>query len=184
MAVVYLPTLNVGAAAAPAAAAGAAIKIFRQIPPETLPAATVFEGGASTPAENFHTLAFDDGTDEFMDYECLARVYNGGGLTARVVWAGDTAVVGVTGWELAIRVLADADLRNVSHSYVFEAAPGSTVPDNVNKRKTLTWNLLDGAQIDGLAVGDYFYPRIKRNTSIGSNMVGDALLWQFNLEET
>lgn len=167
------------------AGGGASFKIFAQQPPAANAATTVFRAGASTPAESFETLAFDDATIEYMDFKVIARNYDTTkDIEITIKWGGDTATTNDVIWGAAIRELADGDDAGVSHTYVFTDAAASTVPGVVDKRTTLTLTLTSGANVDNVADGAEFHFRLRRNaTAGGDNMVGDALLWLMNIEE-
>lgn len=159
--------------------------IHGPIPPSANAAAWSLRSGGSTPAEGLPVFLFDDTAIEYMDFLCTLIGYSGsGGVDIEVPWsAADTTVdPDVVKWEAGIRAIPDdAEDIDGSHSYTFTAASEQSEASASGEQKTVTISITH-ANMDGVANGDPFILRMRRNTTTsGNNLGGDAQLWFGNL---
>lgn len=147
------------------------------------------------PAANFATLDtrnnhtvwdFDAAVNQILDFEAvLPRNYDGGGITATVIWSAATAVSGATRWLVSIE-RHQADTTDIdSDSFAAAQAVDATAPATNGARSYDSVAFTDGAQMDSLAEGESFRLRIERDaTHANDTMVGDAELARIELRET
>lgn len=171
-------------------------RIIERMPPATLFAQETIIAGTSTPAENISVLAFDDTTDEYMDYKCeLSPQYSGGGLTVAIRFSmasdHDEATPHIVNWQIGIRRIADdAEDLNGSHDYATNGfannTVNATVPSVQGEVAYDTISISNGTNMDNLAAGEYFILRIKRDASpaSGTDASGDAYLHYISIRET
>lgn len=127
--------------------------------------------------ENFPVIRFDDSSDEYWDFSCaLEANYDSGGIDIELVWSG-AAATGNVGWNAALRRKTDdaEDLDSTDHSYSYQSVTAAA-PSAVGEVSYDTISFTDGAQMDSTAAGERFNLRIYRDTTVGSNMSGDAEL--------
>lgn len=132
---------------------------------------------------NHPVLLFDTTTQEIAIFSAiLPRNYGGGGITAYVTWAADTATTGTIGWDVAFEadVAQDIDADGFATAKTITAATVSGtagIPSTTNVAHT------NGAEIDSIAVGELFRVRIRRDVA-GDSAAGDAHLLAVELKET
>lgn len=171
-------------------ASGNTLIIF--LPQDGCPPATLFATldtmtGTSSPAEAIPVLDFDDTTQEYMDfYGVLPANYAGGGLTVTMGYStGDTS--DVVDWECAIRRIADdaEDLDTTVHTYDFNGVV-DTAPSVIGEVAYAAITFTSGADMDSLAVGEYFILRVTRDPTpdSGVDVTGDASLHFVRIAET
>jgi len=154
----------------------------------TLYATMDFVVGASTPVESVPVLDFDDTTQEYIDfYGVMPEHYDGGGLTCIIMYSAAQAATDVVEWQLAFRRVADdaEDLDTTAHTYVYNAVV-DTAPSVVGEVGYATITFTDGADMDSLAVGEYFILRATRDPSpsSGTDVTGDASIHAIHIKET
>ena len=156
-------------------------------PPATLFATQDVMVGASAPAESIPVLDFDDTTIEYMDFYCLLpRNYAGGGVTLYFQWSG-AAATGAVVWSAAFRRVQDdlEDLDTAVQAYDYNNAAAGTAPSVIGEVAYENVAFTDGADMDSVAVGEYFILRVRRvPTDAGDTLVGDALIHSLSLKET
>jgi hypothetical protein len=131
---------------------------------------------------NVPCLFFDDSTDEFAIFPLLCMpAYGGGGLTVDVYWAATSATSGTGGWHAAIEG-QDTDID--SDSFAANQSASTTTSGTSGIRVKTTIVFTDGSQMDSLAAGQIGRLRITRNTSVGSDVVGDLELYSVTVRET
>ena len=161
------------------------LQVLKVLPPSTLAATIDTRSGGSTPAEDVLVHDFDASTIEYMDYLCVLRGYQGGGLTLTLPWSATTATSGNAVLGAAVRRFADdAEDVDVSHTYNFndvtDAAPSAS-----GEVVYPTIAFTDGAEMDSWADGELAIVRVRRNASSGSDtMSGDLELWGLWGKET
>jgi hypothetical protein len=142
---------------------------------------------ATLDVRNNHTVwDFDAAVAEALHFESvLPRNYDGGGITATIIWSAATAVSGVTRWLVSFeRHQEDVDDIDAD-SFATAQAVNATAPATNGARAYDTVAFTDGAQIDNLAEGESFRLRIQRDaTNASDTMVGDAELARIELRET
>jgi hypothetical protein len=156
-------------------------------PPATLYATFDTMTGTSTPAEAIPVLDFDDTTQEYADFYCvMPRNYAGGGLTVTIGYStADTT--DVVDWECAFRRVADdaEDLDTTAHTYDYNGSV-DTAPSVIGEVAYAAITFTDGADMDSLAVGEYFVLRVTRDPTpdSGTDVTGDASLHFIEIKET
>jgi hypothetical protein len=153
------------------------VKVLKAMPPDANAATIDYRSGGSTPGEQYMVWDFDPTTVEYMDFLCYLDGYNSGGLTFTIPWSADGTNAGNVEWEIGIRAIPDdAEDVDIAHVYqynnVVDAAPSV---DGEVVYPTIAFT--DGADMDDWADGELAIVRIKRDTSVGSNMAADAQLW-------
>lgn len=147
------------------------------------------------PASNFATLDtrnnhtvwdFDATVNESLRFESLLpRNYNGGGITATVVWLATAATSGATRWELAFERHQDETTDLDTDSFAAVQGVNSTAPSTNGAPQYAAITFTDGAQMDSLAAGESFRLQLTRDaTDAADTMVGDAELLRIELRET
>jgi hypothetical protein len=137
------------------------------------------EDGGSTPNERYRVISFDDSTDEHQDF--LIRVYDGydgsSGVTVRLPWSAESAVVNDVKWDAAFRRLNfDGEDVDTSHSYSYQTTT-DTAPGTQGHitQATITFT---NAQADGVQPGELAILRIRRDANdVADDMSNDAYLW-------
>lgn len=160
------------------------VQVISIMPPATLFATQDTRAGGSTPNEIVDVWDFDATTIEYLDLKCILHGYDGGGLTFRIKWSASSATSGTTGWEIAIRRIADdAEDIDGSHTYVFNVV-AATAPSVSGEVAYDVITFTDGADMDSAADGELLIARLRRNTAAPDDMTGDAELWALTGEET
>lgn len=142
---------------------------------------------ATLDVKNLHpVLEFDAATDEEAVFTgVLPRNYGGGGITATLIWAADTATSGDVIWETAFERMDTGTALNADSFATAVAASAATAPGTLHQPKYTTIAHTNGAQIDSLAVGEAFRLKVRRDANHASDtMAGDAQLLAVELKET
>jgi len=151
-------------------------------------AAQMLSSNSSTPTPRADTLlyAFDDTTDESIDFVCIMpRSYSGGGVTVSLVWSATTATTGDVVWDFAFKSFSDdaddIDTKSFATAQAVTDTTASASGECVYSEITFT----DGAQMDSTAAGEIFHVRVTRDAdNVSDTMTGDAQLWGFEIRET
>jgi hypothetical protein len=134
-------------------------------------------------------LDFDTTTDEEAVFTgIMPRNYAGGGITVNIHWCGDTDHNAATYvcWNVAIERIEAAHDTAADAFTAFNFVknhPNDTVRYMVVSAVTFT----DGADMDSVAVGNYFRIKIRRDadgTNDTDDMPGDASLFAVEIKET
>ena len=135
---------------------------------------------------NHAVLDFDAAVAESIDFEqLLPRNYNGGGITAVIVWSAATATTGNVKWNLAFERHQDEVDDTDSDSFAAAQTVTATAPTTNGARQYSSIAFTDGAQIDSLAAGESFRVRLTRDAANAADtMVGDAEFARLELRET
>ena len=162
------------------------VQVLQAMPPGTLYATEDVRAGGSTPAESLHVWDFDDTAAEYMDFLCVLRGYDGGGLTFTLPWMATTATTNAVLWGAAIRrFVDDAEDIDGSHTYDFNNAAADTAPSATGEQSYPTIAFTDGADMDSWAEGEFAIVRVRRlPTDAGDTMAGDAELLGIEGRET
>jgi hypothetical protein len=167
------------------AASGQTLLVFPAIAcyPETT-------SGVQIDQRNDHLVwDFDGATDEeLLCPAVLPRNYSGGGLTVSLYIAFTSATSGTSRWQADIeRVQASTqDIDSDGFTGTFQSASGS-VPATSGHVIVVTITFTSGAQMDSLAVGEYFRLKIRRDadgTSGTDDVTTDAELLAIEVKET
>lgn len=167
-------------------ASGENVVQFLEVMPPGSDAATLdVRVGGSTPAEGVTVYDFDAAADEYMDFLCLLKGYDGGGLTFTLPWSASSATSGQTRWEVAVRRMADdADDIDTAHTYAFNAV-SDTAASASGELSYPTIAFTDGADMDSWADGELAIVRVHRDFDHADDgMTGDAELWCISGAET
>lgn len=161
------------------------VQILAVIPPGASAATLDARAGGSTPAEAVIVYDFDASSDEYMDFLCQLRGYDGGGLTFTLPWSASSATSGQTRWEIGIRRMNDdAEDLDAAHSYDFNGV-SDTAADASGELSYPTITFTDGSDMDSWADGELAIVRVHRDYDHGDdNMTGDAELWAISGVET
>lgn len=177
-------TLGLGTKATQNQSGDIVAHIVERIPPATSAAQEYVVAGASSPAENFAVLAFDQTGPEYMDYKCwLSPKYSGGGLTIKLKVGGASASNNIRFGAALYRIEDTDDLDTTSHTYDFNDSSDTAAPATIGKTITMTITFTDGSDMDSVAAGEFFILRIRR-TAATSNMAADAYLYGISIRET
>lgn len=152
-------------------------------------------GGGETPSANFATfdvrnghliLDFDDSTDESAELGTfMPRHYAGGGVTVTLGWAATTATSGDVVWNVAFKSISDDEDDLDSKAFATAQAATDTTASATGEVAYTTIAFTDGAQMDSVAVGEYFRLKVTRDANNASDtMVGDAELLFVEIKET
>lgn len=152
-------------------------------PTATLSAGLSSIAGASTPAERFTVLAYDDTTVEHWDFELtMPQSYGGGGITL-VFKSGGAAASGNYVLSAAFRRVEDDtdDLDTSSHTYDYNDTSAITAPSVIGEVGYDSLTFSSGADMDSVAAGDMFVLRVRVN---GGTITGDTYIHQIEVRET
>ena len=130
--------------------------------------------------------AFDAATVEYMDFLCLLRGYNGGGLTFTIAWSATTATTGNVVWSIGIRALVDdADDIDTAHTYDYNDSAAVAAPSASGELSYDTITFTNGADMDSWTEGQLAIVRLRRFASTGTDtMTADAECWSISAVET
>lgn len=155
-------------------------------PPATLGATMDFIVGTSAPVESVPVLDFDDTTVEYADFYCLMpRNYGGGGVTLTIYWSAAQAT-NVAAFSAAFRRVADdaEDLDTTAQTYDYNETADLTPPSVIGEVAYDTLTFTDGADMDSVAVGEYFILRVSRTAPTGTDITGDCSIHAIEVRET
>lgn len=168
------------------AATDPVVEILKVMAPAANYATEDVRAGGSTPAESTHVWDFDDTTTEYIDFLCVLRGYDGGGVTFTLPWSATSATTGQVRWGIAIRRVADdAEDLDASHTYDFNTVD-DTAASASGELSYPTITFTDGADMDSWADGELAIVRVQRvgGEPSGSPMTGDAELLSIIGKET
>lgn len=149
---------------------------------------------AEFPSSNMATLGlrnahpvlnFDTTTQETCYFSAvLPRHYTGSGITVYLHWAAATATTGTIGWDVAFERIGaaqqDLDADGFATAQTVTAATVDGTSGNVSITNVA---VSDGANVDSVAVGEYFRLRIRRDVATDT-AAGDASLVAVELKES
>lgn len=141
---------------------------------------------ADEPDDILHVLDFDPGaTNEFAVFPgVLPAHYDGGGVTVTLIWVS-SATSGNVKWDIAFK--RHADTTNLL-SKAYAAALSTTTGTDATARdiNTTTRAFTHGAQMDSIAVGEYFRLAVERDSADAGDTMNsnDAELIAVYLKET
>jgi hypothetical protein len=141
------------------------------VPTATLYAAFDTMTGASTPAEAIPVLAFDQTTQQYMDFPIvIPRNYASGGFTCTIAFSARTTTGGVR-WGLAFRRVQDdaEDLDTTAHTYDYNEVSDTTLPSVQGEVNYAAITFTDGADADSVAVGEMAILRLTRVVGHGDD---------------
>lgn len=143
------------------------VEFIAAIPSATVGAPLNVAAGGSTPVEQFPYYEFVNGSVTYRDFLCRLIGYNGGGLTLSAQVLRTSAGAAATYiFEAALRRMnsASEDLA-ASQTYDFNAVTVTIPagPPNAGIPMAVTITFTDGADMDSVADGEYFFLRFRRN---------------------
>lgn len=142
------------------------VQFLTAVPPTTTPALRNALTGASSPAEQFTYWEFPS-AGAYMDFYCRLTQYNGGGLTFKGLLMRTSGSAGQTYiMEIALRrINAATEDLGASHTYAYNAVTVTIPagPPNAGIPMEYTITFTDGADMDSVADGEFFYLRLRRN---------------------
>lgn len=157
-------------------------------PPATTSAGVTMRAGGSTPNERVSMIAFQDATDEFMDYVVTIKGYSGLGFTVRIGWMSVAATTGDCAWRAAFRAFPDdAEDYDAAHTYDYNPAAGTVVPTASVAGEIVYDNITftDGADSDSVGDNTTCILRITRDADHANDtLVGDAQIVSVVVYET
>lgn len=156
-------------------------------PPATTYATLDSMTGASTPAESIPVLDFDDTTAEYADfYAVLPRNYASGGLTVTFAWSSSSSTATAVLRAAFRRVPDDAeDLDTTAFTYDYNTTGALSAASVTGEVVYDTLTFTDGADMDSLAVGEYFILRAGRAPADGNDtLTGDVSIHAIEIKET
>jgi len=142
--------------------------------------------GARHSLRNSHPiLLFDTTTQQEVEFTgVLPRHYGGGGITVYLHWTAASATSGTIGWDVSFERMSDATTNLGSDSFATaQTVTAATVAGTSGIMTVTNVAVTDGANIDGLTVGDSFRVRIRRDVA-NDTATGDAELHAVSLKET
>lgn len=163
-------------------ASGDTLLIFR--PQNSEPPATNM---ATLDARNAHiVLDFDDTANESAIFgTVLPRHYSGTtGVTVYIHYAMTTATSGNIDWDASFERVGDQQLDlDVNSFAAVQSVDNTTVPGTNGNVDIVSIAFTDGAQMDSLAVGEYFRLKVTRD-AVSDTATGDAELVAVEIKET
>ena len=147
------------------ASTDAVVQVLDIMQPATVFATPDFRAGGSTPAEALAVWDFDGAADEYLDFKCRLKGYQGGGLTFTLVWAATSATAGNVRWGLAIRRFED-DAEDVdgAHTYDYNSVDATTASATGEFQYTAA-TFTNGADMDSWANDEVAVVRLRREAS-------------------
>ena len=148
--------------------------------------------GNEPPATNFATfdtrnnhpvLDFDDTTSESAIWSAiLPRNYAGGGLTVYIYFSA-IATSGDVDWDVSFERIGDRQQDvDVDGFAAVNSVINQTVPGTPGFVDRVNVTFTDGADMDGILVGEQFRIKIARN--VADTAVGDLELHAISIKET
>lgn len=143
------------------------VEFLAAVPPTTSGAPLNVLAGASSPAEQFPYYEFVNGSVTYRDFLCRLVGYNSGGLTL------DFQVMRTSGGAAATYIF-DAALRRINsasedlgaaqtYDYNSVTVTIPTGPPNAGIPMAGTITFTNGADMDSVADGEFFFLRFRRN---------------------
>lgn len=135
--------------------------------PTTVAATQNVLAGASSPAEQFLYWDFINGSATYVDFLCRLVGYRGGGLTlSALVLRTSAGAASNYVFEAAIRrINAASEDLGAAQTYDYNAVTVTVPagPPNAGIPMAVTITFTDGADMDSVASGEFFYLRFRRN---------------------
>lgn len=130
-------------------------------------------------------LDFDDSTNWSAVFtDIMPRAYDGGGLTVYIHYAMSSAVAGDIDWDVSFERIGDQQLDIDGDGFAaVQSVNNTTVPGASGLVDIVNVGFTDGAQIDGIAIGESFRIKITRDAA-SDTAVGDSELVAVEIKET
>ncbi len=142
--------------------------------------------GATIDLRNQHpVLDFDDTTNESAVFSAIMpQHYGGGGVTVYLHYAMTSATSGDIDWDVSFERIGDQqqDINNDGFAAV-QSVDNTTVPATSGNVDIVSIAFTDGAQMDGVAVGEMFRLKVTRDAA-SDTATGDAELLKAEVQES
>jgi len=161
------------------------VQVLSIMPPAATYATFDVRPGGSTPAENVPVWDFPTDVIRYLDFLCILRGYDGGGLMFTIPWVASTATSGQSRLEIAIRAIPD-DAEDIDAAHTYDYNGVSDTPASLSGELSYpTIAFTDGADMDSWADGQMAIVRFRRDgTHVDDNMAGDLELLTVSGVET
>lgn len=149
---------------------------------------TILTASADEPDHAMLVLDFDPGsTEEYIYFPgFMPRHYDGGGITVTIGWSSD-ATTGNVIWGVAFKSVTDDadDLDSKAFAAPNESSADATASAAGEVAYT-TITFTDGADMDSVAAGEYFFLEVHRSSADASDTLdsNDAELHFIEIKET
>ena len=146
---------------------------------------TTTNGATFDTRNNIGCFDFDDTTAESLVFTgVLPRNYGGGGITVYVHFSATSATSGTGSWTVAFERIGDAQQDIDSDGFATGKTTAEvTVSATSGHVKPASVAFSNGAEIDGVLVGELFRLKVTRDLPAGK-AVGDLELEAVELKET
>lgn len=141
---------------------------------------------ATLDLRNVHPcLDFDPTTNEYAVFSAiLPRNYDGGGIVVLLHYAMSSAEADTVDWDAAFERIGDQQLDIDGDSFAaVQSVDNTTVPGTSGLVDVVGIAFADGAEMDSIAVGEFFRIKINRD-AVNDDAAGDAELLAVELQET
>ena len=141
---------------------------------------------ATIDRRNAHfVLDFDASTNESAVFGgVMPRNYAGGGVTVYLHYAMSAATSGDVDWDTSFERVGDQQLDIDADSFATaNSVDNTTVPATSGNVDIVNVAHTDGAEIDSIAVGEYFRLKVTRDAA-SDTATGDAELVAVEIKET
>ena len=128
---------------------------------------------------------FDGATNQSIIFgDTLSRNYAGGGLTVYLHIALSSETTGDTDWDVAFeRVGSGSQDVDADGFATAQSTDNTTVPGTSGHVQVIAVTFTDGAQIDSIAVGEYYRMKVTR-AAVSDTSSGFAELYRVEIKET
>ena len=141
---------------------------------------------ATIDERNYHkVLDFDASTNESAVFSsAMPRHYDGGGVTVYIHYAMSSAESGDIDWDVAFERVGDQQQDIDSDSFAdVNSIDNTTVLGTSGNVDIVNVTFTDGADMDSVAVGEYFRIKVTRDAA-SDTASGDAELIKVEIKET
>ena len=134
---------------------------------------------------NHLVLDFDSTNNESAVFgSIMPRSYSGGGLTVYLHYSMASATTRDIDWDVAFERVGDAQQDIDSDGFAaVQSVDNTTVPGTSGHVDIVSIAFTDGAQMDSIAVGEYFRMKVTRD-AVSDTATDDAELIAVEIKET
>lgn len=148
----------------------------------------ILTASADEPDNVIPVLDFDPGsTEEYIYFQgVMPRHYDGGGLTVTIGWSSD-ATTGNVIWSVAFKsVTDDADDLDTKTFAAENDSSADATATAAGEVAYTTITFTDGADMDSVAAGEYFWIELRRSSADASDTLNsnDAEFHFMEIRET
>jgi hypothetical protein len=148
---------------------------------------TILVASADEPDDYIPVLDFDPGaTNEHAEFGgFMPRHYGGGGITVTLIWSSD-ATSGAVKWNVALKSVTDDADDLDTKVYAAANTVTATTANAAGEADYAAITFTDGADMDSVAVGEYFRMRVTRDSADAADTLNsnDAELICVEIKET